>query len=145
VVDQQGAVLGIEDERAHGDPVDRLEPVSERLEPALPLRIGNRGVRGRSRRENKEADVAERALLRTKRRPLAKEPAVSLLPDERDRPRSELSSDSVQPLAVEVAPAQVARATCRSSGRVRQSDSELQDLELLLGSEQPRREAGVVQ
>jgi hypothetical protein len=83
--------------------------------------------------------------LRTKFRPLAKKPAVCLLPDERNRARSELGNDLFEPLTVEVAPAQVARAARRPGGGIRQSNSELQDLELLLGSEQPRREAGVVQ
>src|SRR2546429_5240107 len=112
---------------------------------AMPVRIGNCRIRRRSRGHEEEAIVAESAFLLTKFRPLAKKPAVCLLPHERNRARSELGNDLFEPLTVEVAPAQVARAARRPGRGIRQTDSELQDPELLLGSDQPRREAGVVQ
>src|SRR5262245_49401547 len=106
-LDEQRALILVEDECADRGSVDRLEPVLERAEPLESLGVGNRGVRGRSRREDEQSDVAESSLLRAVVRALAERAAVGLLADERDRTRPELEGDAPEPFGRigEVAPA----------------------------------------
>ena len=72
---------------------------------------------------------------------------VRLLADEADRTRPQLVGQPLEPLraAGEVALAQVRRAARRPVRRVRDPDSEPQDVDLLGGVHQARREAGGVQ
>ena len=71
--------------------------------------------------------------------------AVGLLADERDRARPQLAGEPLEPPAVEVAAAEVARARRRPVGGVRHAVAELEQLELLRRLVEPRREARVVE
>ena len=135
----------VDEERAHGRPRHRLEPVVERAEPAEPLGVGHRGVRRRGRREDEERGVVELARLRAELGALAEDAAVGLLADEGDRVRPELVGQLLEPAGVEVAAPEVARARRRAVRGVGHAEPELEQLELLLGLEEPRREAGVVE
>ena len=146
-LDEESSSVLVEDERARRLPVDGVEPPLERAEPLEPLGVGNGGVRGRGRGEDEEADVADRPLLGTELGTDAKDAAVGLLADERDRSRAQLERDSLEPLgrAREVGPAEIARTGGRASGGVRQPDPEAESLELLARLERSRCEAGVVE
>ena len=146
-LDEQCAAFLVEHERADRDPFDGLEPVPERAEPAQPLGVRNCGVRGRGRREDEEADVADRSLLRPVVGAGAERSAVGLLADERDRSRAELEGDAPEAVGRvrEVGATQVARPGGRAGGRVRRADAVVEQLELLARLEQPRREPGVVE
>ena len=96
-----------------------------------PLGVGNRGVGRRGRREDEERRRAERAQLRSELGALAEGAAVGLLADERDRARLQLVGETLEPRAVEVAAAQVARARRRPVRGVRHAVAELEQVELL--------------
>jgi hypothetical protein len=78
---------------------------------------------------------------------LVERPAVGLLADERDRPRTQLSCDALQSFGGtrKVNAPEVAGPPRRPVGRVRDADAEPGQLVLIVRREQPRREAGVVQ
>jgi hypothetical protein len=141
-LDEQDTLPPVEDDCAHGRPVDRLEPVPERLEPPQTLGVRNGSVRRRGRGQDEEADVAERALLRAELRTFAEDSAKRLLPDERDRTRLELARHPLQSRPVEVCAAEVAGARRRPCRGVRQTDPLLQNLELLARLVEPRGQAG---
>ena len=80
-------------------------------------------------------------------RPLAERPLIGRLADEGDRPRPQLVRHRLEPLSRpgEVGGAKVARAARRPPGGVRQPAAEVEERVLLLGSEEARREACLVQ
>ena len=142
---EQDAIVGVEDDRAHGRPLGDDEPVVQRLEPLQPLDVRNRGVRGRRRRQHEEprrrraSGSAGRA--RAGRRTRRGRPPCR-------RTRSPAAAARAPPLEagrVEVAAPQVARAGRRPVRGVRDADAELEQGELLLRVVEPRREAAVVQ
>ena len=148
-LDEERALVLVEDERADRAPVDGLERVGEGAEPVEPL--GDKGpLRSRVRsRKNEEADVADRSLLRAVLGACAERAAVRLLADECDGARPELEGDAPQVVfgVGEVGAAEVARPWCRAGGCVRRADAEVEQLELLSWLEQPsaltqRRGAG---
>src|SRR5205085_9107663 len=63
-LDEQDAVVAVEHERADRRPRLRLEPRAQRREPPQPLRVRDRRIRGRRRREDEQADVLDRPQLR---------------------------------------------------------------------------------
>ena len=139
--------LGVDDERAH-----RLRAATgssqscERAEPAQPLGVRDGGVRGRGRRQHEERRRAERAQLRAELGPLAEE-RRGRPPCRRTRSRAAAARAASRSsrARVEVAAAQVARAGRRPVRGVRHAVAELEQRELLLRVEEPRREAGVVE
>ncbi len=143
--EEEHAVVGVDDERAHSGTRHRLEPVVERAEPEEPLAEGDGSVRGRGRGEDEERGLHERAQLRPELGPLAEGAAVGLLADEGERERPQLAREPGEPAGVEVAAVQVAGAGRRAVGGVRDAVAELEELELRRRVDQPRREAGVVQ
>ena len=112
-----------------------------------PLRVGNGRVRRRCRREHEEHRLPQPPLLETVLGTLAEGAAVRLLADEPDRQRMQLEAQPFQPIGRpgEVPRAQVARARRRPQRRVRQADPVAQDLELLRGIDQTRREPRLVE
>ena len=142
---EQDAIVGVEDDRAHGRPLGDDEPVAQRLEPLQPLDVRNRGVRGRRRRQHEEPRRRQRPDLRAELGPVAERAAVGLLADERDCARPQLARHLLEAGRVEVAAPQVARAGRRPVRGVRDADAELEQGELLLRVVEPRREAAVVQ
>src|SRR5581483_10976476 len=121
--------LVVEDERAHAAADGQAaRPAGELLEPAQALVPRDRGVRRRGRRQDEEPGLAEPPLLQAERRTLVEEAAVGLLADEGDPLRPELVGEPLDPGAVEVAAAQVARAGRRPVGGVRDADALLQQL-----------------
>ena len=138
----------VEDERARRGAVDRLEPGAERGEPAQALGVGNGGVGRRRRRQDEETDVAQRRVLR-RRAPAGRRRRRGRPPCRRTRARADDSSPAIRSRrssgALEVAAAKVAGALRRAVRGVRHADPELEQGELLVRLEEPRREAGVVQ
>ncbi len=78
---------------------------------------------------------------------LAERATVRLLADESDHARPELAREGLEPLgaAGEVSGSEIAGAGRRPVGGVRDTDPERQQVELLGGLEQARREAGGVE
>jgi hypothetical protein len=146
VAQQQHALLGVDDDRAHG-PADRqsARATGELLEPVQADTPRDSRVRGRRRRQDEQPRRPQPARLHPELRPLAEQSAVCLLADERDPLGPELARDALDACEIEVAAAQVAGAGRRARRGVRDPDAVLQGLELLHGLVQPRREARCVQ
>src|SRR5215211_5485754 len=117
---------GVEDDRSHRRPERQTGGAARQLlEPALPLRPGDGGVRRRRGREDEVPRLADAALLEAELRAFAEGAAIGLLPDERQPARAQLERDPLEPLGRvgEVAAPQVAGSLRRPVGGVGQADA----------------------
>ena len=148
VAEEQRPTRLVDDERADALPLRQPRRAPGKVaEPAQSLGPRDRRVRGRGGREHEDPRLAERPLLHAELGPLAERAAVRLLADERDPRRSQLARDLLQARgrAREVRPAQIARPRRRAVRSVRHADPLPQQLELLRGLIEPRREPRRVQ